>query len=135
MILRPTLRFLTRPRPPGDLAARFLAAVILPPRLPFAMLKSPPLYTFAMSGPEPFSACFQILAIGATVSTHIYSGSQRPLFHSTAVAPPTSEMPSRSRISFGPAELRSNPYLHLPAVRMSSAPGAPGAPRLCSSKP
>lgn len=37
MILRPTLRFLMRPRPPADFAARRLAAVILPPLLFLAM--------------------------------------------------------------------------------------------------
>jgi hypothetical protein len=42
MILRPALRFLTGPRPPGDLAARRLAAVILPPLLFFAIVKSLP---------------------------------------------------------------------------------------------
>jgi len=41
MMLRPARRFLTRPRPPADLAARLLAAVILPPLLFFAILKSP----------------------------------------------------------------------------------------------
>ena len=41
MMFRPARRFLTRPRPPADLAARFLAAVILPPLLFFAILKSP----------------------------------------------------------------------------------------------
>jgi hypothetical protein len=40
MIFRPTLRFFTRPRPPADLAARRLAAVILPPLLFFAILIS-----------------------------------------------------------------------------------------------
>jgi hypothetical protein len=39
MIFLPTLRFLTRPRPPGDFAARRFAAVILPPLLFFAMVK------------------------------------------------------------------------------------------------
>ena len=33
MILRPAGRFATGPLPPGDLAARFLAAVIRPPLL------------------------------------------------------------------------------------------------------
>ena len=33
----PARRFLTEPRPPADLAARFLAAVILPPLLFFAI--------------------------------------------------------------------------------------------------
>jgi hypothetical protein len=37
MILRPAGRFLTRPLPPADFAARFLAAVIRPPLLFFAM--------------------------------------------------------------------------------------------------
>jgi hypothetical protein len=31
MMLRPARRFAIRPLPPGDFAARFLAAVILPP--------------------------------------------------------------------------------------------------------
>jgi hypothetical protein len=38
MILRPALRFLTGPFPPGYFAARFLAAVIRPPLLFFAIL-------------------------------------------------------------------------------------------------
>lgn len=38
MIFRPAGRFLILPRPPGLLAARFLAAVILPPRVFFAIL-------------------------------------------------------------------------------------------------
>jgi len=38
MIFRPAGRFLTIPFPPGPLAARFLAAVIRPPLLFFAML-------------------------------------------------------------------------------------------------
>jgi hypothetical protein len=38
MILRPAGRFLTNPFPPGAFAARFLAAVILPPLLFFAIL-------------------------------------------------------------------------------------------------
>ena len=42
MIFRPALRFLTEPRPPRDFAARFLAAVILPPLLFFAILNPPP---------------------------------------------------------------------------------------------
>ena len=42
MIFLPALRFLTRPLPPGFFAARFLAAVILPPLLFFAIIKSPP---------------------------------------------------------------------------------------------
>jgi hypothetical protein len=42
MIFRPALRFLTRPFPPGDLAARFLAAVIFPPLLFFAICQRPP---------------------------------------------------------------------------------------------
>jgi hypothetical protein len=33
----PTLRFFTGPLPPGALAARFFAAVILPPLLAFAI--------------------------------------------------------------------------------------------------
>jgi hypothetical protein len=37
MILRPAGRFLTIPFPPGPLAARFLAAVIRPPLLFFAI--------------------------------------------------------------------------------------------------
>src|SRR4029077_5630887 len=41
MIFRPALRFLTRPRPPADFAARRLAAVILPPLLFFAIVKAP----------------------------------------------------------------------------------------------
>jgi hypothetical protein len=36
MILLPALRFRTGPFPPGDSAARFFAAVILPPLLFFA---------------------------------------------------------------------------------------------------
>jgi hypothetical protein len=44
MIFRPALRFLTGPFPPGAFAARFLAAVILPPRLFLAMLTTPPFY-------------------------------------------------------------------------------------------
>ena len=39
MILRPALRFLTGPRPPRAFAARFFAAVILPPLLFFTILK------------------------------------------------------------------------------------------------
>ena len=42
MIFAPALRFLTEPFPPGDFAARFLAAVILPPLLFFAIFNSPP---------------------------------------------------------------------------------------------
>jgi hypothetical protein len=38
IILRPAGRFLTRPFPPGDFAARRLAAVILPPLLFLAIL-------------------------------------------------------------------------------------------------
>ena len=38
MIFLPALRFLTGPRPPGDLAARFLAAVIRPPLLFFTVI-------------------------------------------------------------------------------------------------
>jgi hypothetical protein len=41
MMFLPAARFLTEPRPPADLAARFLAAVILPPLLFFAIWKSP----------------------------------------------------------------------------------------------
>ena len=37
MIFTPAGRFLTGPLPPGDLAARFFAAVILPPLLILAM--------------------------------------------------------------------------------------------------
>ena len=37
MIFLPAGRFLIAPLPPGALAARFLAAVILPPLLFFAM--------------------------------------------------------------------------------------------------
>jgi len=37
MIFWPTLRFLTAPFPPGAFAARFFAAVILPPLLAFAI--------------------------------------------------------------------------------------------------
>src|SRR6267378_7261359 len=39
-MFRPAARFLTRPRPPDRLAARFLAAVILPPLLFFAIVIS-----------------------------------------------------------------------------------------------
>jgi hypothetical protein len=39
MMFRPAGRFLTGPRPPGDLAARRLAAVILPPLLFLAILE------------------------------------------------------------------------------------------------
>src|SRR5438552_3549805 len=42
IIFRPALRFLTRPFPPGDFAARLLAAVILPPLLFLAILGAPP---------------------------------------------------------------------------------------------
>jgi hypothetical protein len=42
MIFRPTLRFLTGPFPPGFFAARFFAAVILPPLLFFAIVSFPP---------------------------------------------------------------------------------------------
>src|SRR6266403_5503283 len=42
MMFRPAARFLIAPRPPDFLAARFLAAVILPPLLLFAILQSPP---------------------------------------------------------------------------------------------
>src|SRR5712692_9557742 len=44
MIFRPALRFLTRPFPPGDFAARLLAAVILPPLLFLAILAAPPVH-------------------------------------------------------------------------------------------
>ena len=40
MMFRPAVRFLIAPRPPDFLAARFFAAVILPPLLFFAILKS-----------------------------------------------------------------------------------------------
>jgi hypothetical protein len=40
MIFLPALRFLTGPFPPADFAARFLAAVILPPLLFFAIAVS-----------------------------------------------------------------------------------------------
>jgi hypothetical protein len=40
MILLPALRLATRPFPPGFFAARFLAAVILPPLLFFAILNT-----------------------------------------------------------------------------------------------
>jgi hypothetical protein len=46
MILRPTARFLTRPFPPARFAARFLAAVIRPPLLFFAIRFSPYSHTF-----------------------------------------------------------------------------------------
>jgi hypothetical protein len=45
-MFRPAARFLIAPRPPDLLAARFLAAVILPPLLFFAILKCPPLILF-----------------------------------------------------------------------------------------
>jgi hypothetical protein len=45
MIFRPAFRFATGPFPPFRLAARFLAAVILPP-LVFFILKSPPSAAF-----------------------------------------------------------------------------------------
>jgi hypothetical protein len=48
-MFRPAARFLIAPRPPDLLAARFLAAVILPPLLFFAILKSPPLISFLPS--------------------------------------------------------------------------------------
>jgi hypothetical protein len=38
MIFLPALRFLTRPRPPAALAARFFAAVIRPPLLFFTVI-------------------------------------------------------------------------------------------------
>ncbi len=41
IIFRPAVRFLTGPRPPADLAARFLAAVIRPPLLFLAILNHP----------------------------------------------------------------------------------------------
>jgi hypothetical protein len=41
-MFRPAGRFLISPLPPGRLAARLLAAVILPPLLIFAIFKSPP---------------------------------------------------------------------------------------------
>ena len=44
IIFRPALRFLTRPFPPGDFAARLLAAVILPPLLFLAILAAPPVH-------------------------------------------------------------------------------------------
>ena len=43
MIFSPAARFLTGPFPPGAFAARFLAAVILPPLLFLAIFDSPPL--------------------------------------------------------------------------------------------
>ena len=52
MILSPAGRFLTDPRPPGDLAARRFAAVMRPPRLFFAICSSP-----------PFMSCVNILAL------------------------------------------------------------------------
>jgi hypothetical protein len=39
MIFRPALRFFTGPRPPRAFAARFFAAVILPPLLFFTILR------------------------------------------------------------------------------------------------
>jgi hypothetical protein len=59
MMFRPARRFFTGPRPPADLAARFLAAVILPPLLFFAILK---IITYIFSGfvsslyPEGFAS-------------------------------------------------------------------------------
>src|SRR4029077_716775 len=50
MIFRPTLRFLTRPRPPTDFAARRLAAAILPPLLFFAIVESPSLLGAFLQG-------------------------------------------------------------------------------------
>jgi len=38
IIFFPARRFFTLPRPPGALAARFIAAAILPPRVFFAIL-------------------------------------------------------------------------------------------------
>src|ERR1700674_744365 len=49
-MFRPAARFLIAPRPPDFLAARFFAAVILPPLLFFAILKSPPSKTI----PAPY---------------------------------------------------------------------------------
>src|SRR5882762_3302626 len=48
-MFRPAARFLIAPRPPDFLAARFLAAVILPPLLFFAILKSPPLRDYSQT--------------------------------------------------------------------------------------
>src|SRR5438132_12204771 len=47
MIFLPALRLATRPFPPGLFAARFLGAVIRPPRLFLAILRSPPFLTAA----------------------------------------------------------------------------------------
>ena|SRR5438552_7463120 len=44
MIFLPALRLATRPFPPGLFAARLLAAVIRPPRLFLAILRSPPFF-------------------------------------------------------------------------------------------
>jgi len=51
MMFLPALRFRTLPLPPGDLAARFLAAVIRPPRLAFAIY-SPLLKVLMVSIPQ-----------------------------------------------------------------------------------
>jgi len=53
MILRPAGRFLTIPFPPGPFAARFFAAVILPPLLFFAMV-------------NPFCSCVVDVSIQTT---------------------------------------------------------------------
>lgn len=50
MIFRPALRLLTRPFPLVDFAARFLAAVVLPPLLFFAICASLSLQLLATPG-------------------------------------------------------------------------------------
>ena len=66
-MFRPAARFLTGPLPPDLLAARFLAAVILPPLLFFTLLESPALL---------FSPVLSHVELGVSVNAHIINGGQ-----------------------------------------------------------
>jgi hypothetical protein len=61
MILRPALRFATRPFPPADFAARRLAAVILPPLLFFAMCEISFLVIQVPFHLKPIPTCYRML--------------------------------------------------------------------------
>jgi hypothetical protein len=73
-MFRPAARFLIAPRPPDRFAARFLAAVILPPLLFFAILN----LLFDLSSPSPNAFVRRVIAGRAGKFSRTPAGSKIP---------------------------------------------------------
>jgi hypothetical protein len=128
MILRPAGRFLTSPFPPGPLAARFFAAVILPPLLFFAIVSL--FCCYDLLSVVVGTPCFAgwPASMGCNPTAESESGQVKILTVDTSVNGPVLTL---TAVSCGTLSVRNPASLVVPPSSKTGCWGAPTCRRLC----